>query len=297
MHVKRRMTGALFALLVFGATPAQAQLGGLIKKAAQKAAEKKVEEKVESAMPATPLAGEPVTEATLDALLQGLSVELETRDNAKQLWTAFEARSRDLTEAERAAGNEPEVWEKARGAVEGCVENSLDRSRDQHEKEAPQKMMMLTAPGKDNTALIAKLEALGKRMTDAHAKGDIPAYTAAVADYMKMLGFDVAKDSAAAFATCGRIPPKPASVVRIERLKAEVDTLSEKRRVAEVEGEARAAKAAGMPADKYALARERLWVWNEARKRKQASRALTKEEEALFSARALDITRIESILR
>ena len=103
-------------------------------------------------------------------------------------------------------------------------------------------------------------------------------------------------DSAVAFAACGKLPPKPASLITLERLKAEVGRLNDERRDAEVEGDARAAKAAGMPADKYALARERLWA-AAARKQKQVQRALTKDEDALFSARANDIRKIESMLR
>ena len=40
-------------------------------------------------------------------------------------------------------------------------------------------------------------------MSDAQARGDTPAYVRAFADYTKMLGFDVVKDSAVAFAACG----------------------------------------------------------------------------------------------
>jgi hypothetical protein len=213
------------------------------------------------------------------------------------MWTAIEAKSKEVTEAERAAGNEPDVWHKASADVERCVSRSLDKSNDLHQKEMPQKMMALTSPGRDNSALIAKLESIGKRMRDAQAKSDMPAYTRAFADYAKMLGYDPAQDSVVALSACGKLPAKPASMVKLERLKAEVGRLSDERRDAEVEIDARAAKAADMPADKYALARERLWAWSAARKQKQTQRALTKEEDALFSARASDIKRIESMLR
>ena len=297
MRAMSRKAGTVFALLALCAVPAQAQLGGLIKKAAKKATESKIEDKVESVTPVKPLAGDPVTEAALDALLRGLSLELETKDKTKQLLTAIEAKARELAEAERAAGNEPDVWRTANRDVERCVSNSLDKSNERHAAEMPQKMMALTSPGKDNTALIARLESLGKRMSDAQAKGDSPAYLRAFADYTKLLGFDVARDSAVAFAACGKLPPKPASLITLERLQAEVGRLNDERRDAEAEGDARAAKAAGMPADKYALARERLWAWAAARKQKQVQRALTKDEDALFSARANDIRKIESMLR
>lgn len=296
MRATVRMTGVMFALIALCALPAQAQLGGLIKKAAKKAAENKVEDKVESAT-AKPLGGDPVTAETLDALLKGLSLELETRDRTKQLLTVIEAKAKEVTEAERAAGNEPDAWHKASRDVERCVSNSLDKSNKKHEQEMPQKMQALMMSANANSAVIGKLQAVGKAMSDAQAKGDMPAYVKAYADYTKMLGFDVARDSAVAFAACGKLPPKPASMVTLERLQAEVRRLNDERRDAEAESDARAAKAAGMPADKYALARERLWAWAAARKQKQASRALTKDEEALFSARASDIRKIESMLR
>ena len=119
----------------------------------------------------------------------------------------------------------------------------------------------------------------------------------AMADYGKMLGFDVAKDSSVAFAKCGKFPAKPASMVKLERLKAEVDQLTEERRAAEAEIGGRAAKASGIPADKYALARERLLTWNSEGKGKSGRRSLTKEENDLFLAHASDIRKVESVLQ
>ncbi len=291
----RSIARAAFVLACVSAS-SQAQLGGLIKKAAQKAVEAKVEEKVEPTTPAKPLGGDPLTEATLDALLKGLSLEVETKEKTKQLWAATEAKAKEVTEADRAAGKEPDKWHTASRDVERCVEHSLDASNETHQKEAPQKMMALgTDPNR--AAVMAKLTAVGKRMTDAQAKGDTPAYLKAFADYMKMLGFDPAKDSVVAFAKCGKLPAKPASMVKLERLKAELEQINEERRAAEAEGGARAAKAAGMPADTYALARERLWAWNQSRKQKASRIPVTKEEDALFAARVSDIKKLESILR
>jgi hypothetical protein len=296
MRTTIRMTGILFALTAISAMPAQAQLGGFIKRAAKKAAEGKVDEKVEEATPVAPMAGDPVTGPTLDALMQGLSLELETSAKTKQLWTAIQAKGKEVTEAERAAGNEPDVWHKASRDVERCVSSSLEKSDKLHEQEMPQKMMALSSSG-NNSPVIARLEAIGKRMRDAQAKNDMPAYMRAMTDYAKILGFDAAKDSAVAFGVCGKLPTKPASMVKLEQLQAEVGRLSDERRDLENETDARAAKAAGMPADKYALARERLWAWSDARKQKKAPRVLTKDEDALFTARASEIKRVESMLR
>ena len=296
MRLPIRITGMLFALIAIAAMPAQAQLGRLIKKATEKAVDKKVEEKVEEVTPVPPMAGDPVTESSLDALLKGLSLELETSAKTKQLWTAIQAKAKEVTEAERAAGNEPDVWHKASRDVERCVNSSLEKSNKQHEEEMPQKMMQLTGSGANSPA-IAKLEIIGKRMNDARAKNDMPAYMRAMTDYAALLGFDAAKDSAVAFGVCGKLPVKPASMVKLEQLQAEVGRLSDERRDLENETDARAAKAAGMPADKYALARERLWAWSDARKQKKAPRVLTKDEDALFTARASDIKRVENMLR
>lgn len=300
MRASLRLTGTVFALIALCAMPAQAQLKSILNKAAKKAAaskvENKVEDEVESAT-AKPLGGDPITEATLDALLKGLSIERETQAKTKQLWVAIGAKAKEVSEAERAAGNEPDVWHRASRDVERCISNSLDKSNKQHENDMPQKMMMLMSSANANPAVIEKLQATGKAMADAQAKGDMPAYVRAYNNYIKMLGFDVVKDSAVAFAACGKLPPKPASMVALERLQAEVTRLSDERRDAEEEGDARAAKAAGMSAEKYGLARERLWAWSAARKQKQGSRALTKEENALFFSRAADIKQIENMLR
>ena len=276
-------------------TVAHAQFGGLIKKAREKV-EAKAENKAENAIPVKPLEGDPLTESTLVAVLKGLSLEAESKDKTKQLWTAIEAKAKEVNEAERAAGDEPDKWHKASRDIESCASRSISESEKIHEKEMPQKVMALNN-GKDNTAVIAKLNAVGKRMADAQAKGDTPAFQKAFADYGKMLGFDPAKDSAVAYAKCGKLPAKPASMVKLDQLKAEVDQLTEQRRAEEAEIGGRAAKASGIPADKYALARERLLTWNSEGKGKSGRRSLTKEENDLFLAHASDIRKVESVLQ
>lgn len=276
-------------------TTAHAQLGGLIKRATQKVVENKVEEKAENAMPVKPMAGDPITESALDGLLKGLSFEMETADKTKRLEALGEAKAKAVIEAEEAAGNEPSAWRQASSDVLSCVHESINASEEKHRQEAPARMMALMGnPNKRDIA--GKAEAAGKKMTDAQQKGDMPAYMRAVNDYMKLFGFDAVKDSAVAFAKCGKPPAKPASLVKLERLQAERDTIIETRRVAEVEVGALSAKAAGMPADKYALARERLWAWNVARKGKRRP-PVTKEEDALFTSRVGDIGKVEVVLR
>lgn len=289
------------AVLACVGTVGQAQLGGLIKRAAQKAVEKKVEnkveEKAESLTPVEPLAGDPLTAKALDAVLLGLSLEVESAKKTKELYAASEAKAAELTEAERLAANEPEVWRKASSDVMRCVDRSVSAAEEVHTQEAPQRMMALMQDP-SRSGLVAKVQAAGKQMNDALAKKDMKAYQRATTEYMKLFGFDAAKDTAAAYVKCGKPPAKPKSLVTIERLQAARDTLDEQRRTSEDESGARAAKAAGMPADKYGLARERLWVWNVTRNRKPPRRGgLTAEEETLFSARAADIIKLESVLR
>jgi hypothetical protein len=272
-------------------TAGQAQLGSLIKKAKEKV-EAKTEDKAENKASEKPLEGDPVTASTLDAVLKGLSIEAEGKEKSKQLWTAIEAKSKEVTEADKAAGDEPDKWQKAKSENERCVSRSIDASNKKHEEEAPQKMMTLAS-----TVNRAELEAVGKRMADASAKNDMPAYTKAMTDYMKMLGIDLAKDTAAAYTTCGKPPAKPASMVKLERLKAEAAQLADQRRAVEKVSSERAANAAGMPADKYALARERLLTWNSERKEKGGKRSVTKDEDALFKSRADDIKKVEAALK
>src|ERR1035437_2823007 len=139
-------------------TVAHAQLGGLIRKAKEK-----VEAKVEDKASEKPLEGHPVTASTLDAVLKGLSLEAEGVEKSKQLWTAIEAKSQEVTEADKAAGDEPDKWNKATSDKERCVSRSIDASEKKHEEEAPQKMMALNS-GRDNTAVIAKLDRKSKRL-------------------------------------------------------------------------------------------------------------------------------------
>jgi hypothetical protein len=280
-------------------TAAHAQLGSLIKKAAGK-----IENKAENKVSEKPLEGEPLTASALDAVLKGLSLETETKEKSKQLWAAIEAKSKEVTEADRATGDEPDKWHKASRDIQSCVSRSIDESNKKHEQEMPQKMMALSNDP-NLPAVTAELQKATKRMDDARAKGEKLtegagpwlAYTKAMANYEKLIGFEPAKDSAVGYAKCGKPPAKPASMVKLEGLKAEVERLTEERRAAEAESGARAAKAAGMPADKYALARERLLTWNTERKAKDGKRSVTKDEDALFKSRAADIKKVEAALR
>jgi hypothetical protein len=141
------------------------------------------------------------------------------------------------------------------------------------------------------------MQEMQQRLTEAMSKNDTAGMRRLNTQYMKVLGVDLAADTAAAQKTCGKPPAPPASYVATEKAAAELRDANEALRKVEVDLSARAAQAAGMDAKAYFMARERLWAWNTARKGKHGTGGVTKDEHALFTSRASDIQKVEKALR
>ena len=290
----RTVARAALLLACAGAT-AQAQLGGLIKKAKEKV-ENKADEATGDKTPAKKLAGDPVDAPTLDAVLRGLALEVQNQDQSAQLRKARSAKYEERQAAEKAAGTEIENYRKTSSVTDECIHGSIGDSNKSHEGVLQQKMTNIASDPK-GMDFVKKYTDLSQQLGAAQMKKDTATSTRVLAQMMGLLGLDPARDSAVAFAKCGKAPAKPASLVRAEALRKDEQALDDQVRGIEGGTVERAAAASGLPAATYALARERLLTWNLETKDKKKQVSVTKDEDALFRSRAADIGKVSSALK
>lgn len=293
--MKRSIICAMAILAVAG-FDAQAQLGGLIKKAASKVVEKKADEMAGKATPEKPLDGTPLGASALDGVLKGLNFELQQQAEAVRLKGIQEQKLAAWQKADEAGRDEADKYRASNEKVISCVSDELRALQDKHSEDMPARMMeMIQTPGGQEK--VKELTELGQRLNEAAQKNDTAATRRINGQYLRALGVDPAADSAVAFKKCGKMPLAPASYLETERRAKELRDANEDLRKVESDLNERAAAVSGMPAKDYFLARERLWAWNTARKNKKGTGGVTKDEDALFSSRAADIQKVEKALR
>lgn len=292
----KRSIACAVGLIVLASANGHAQLGGLIKKAASKAVEKKVDDLTATATPEKPLDGSPLDASALDGVLKGLNFELRQQAEAVRLKAIQEQKFAAWQKADEAGHDEAEKYRATNEKILSCVSDELRVLEDKHSEELPAKMMEMiqTADGQEK---VKDLTELAQRMSEAAQKNDTAATRRLNAQYLRALGVDPAADSAVAFKKCGKPPTAPASYLETERRARELRDANEDLRKVESDLYERAAAVAGLPAKDYYLARERLWVWNEARRNKRGTGGVTKDEDALFKSREADIKQVEKALR
>jgi hypothetical protein len=270
------LVGTALALAPFPA--ASAQLGGLMKKAQQKAAEKIAEKAVDKAADAglgpSPQFDEVVLEldaTRVAAVLRGLKARREMA-----LKVDLEGKQREAVRtdsvakvAEEASAKSRSRWEDSNARVTSCLNTVIAERQEAAMKGAEQRMRQMagramTAGGDD--AEMKKFIAAQQRMGEAMAKGDEAAAAKAQAEFLAVLGVNVAADSAAAKAKCGPPVPKPDDVERADRLRSAADAAGEAARAAENQVNEAAAKASQMTEPQFGMAFERVETFIKAPK-------------------------------
>lgn len=265
----------LFVLL-FVPLAANAQLGGLMKKAQQKMADKAAEKAADKAADAG-LGAQPkfdevlieLNEARLTAAIKGLARERDLRSNGDlagklKAAAALDSSSRAAMDRTRDARDR---WDDSRSRITSCIDKVLDERSKGHDALVRQKMAqyMLDAQAQATagkaSALPQKMSAIQTEMLQAFAKGDTILAVRKQGELFKLFGIDLAADSAAGRAKCGSIPAKPADVARADKLTEESVAAATAARELEQRAGEEAAKAAGMTLPQFALARERLEMW------------------------------------
>lgn len=291
-------TAALAAALVFTVSdPASAQFGDAIKRGAKRAAERAVADRAPGAAtsassdalaPAT--YGAPFTADTLSLVLKGLAAErplLQRRDAAAERRTEIERQRGELRHSSM------EVVDRYRAAdsrFTECESDFMDKLNDERNEKSDARARALAA---DPVAAKKYQDEIMKFSIEAQqfiARGDtVGLMHAQNAFYAKHLGIDVSKDSAAVRAKCGAPPAQPQALVDDSLLTARLDSANAAVRAIEDSIQVVGARASGLSAERFALARERLMVWKD--RRASGAKGFSAEEKALLDGRREEIER------
>ncbi len=286
---------ALTAVLVtFAPAAAQAQIGGLIRKAKQA-----VEKATDSTAAQNP-GGEELTQETVTSLLKGLraaSVKATERDALRAEQEQKQARLTALldqhdTEEQRFQLNSEKVRE--------CQDDFLSKAEEgRSDKMDAAGMSLMADPAKAQQYV--QLQAnYSQQLQAAQAKGD----TAAVNQLsqkrtdalMKLMGLDLHADTAAAVKTCGAMPTKPSWMVEEESLRADLDKMGNQVRNAERDMELTGVEQSGMKAARYAALRERVLMWMQAMDDGKKPNGYSNDEQKLLESHRSDFKAVRNAL-
>lgn len=271
--------------LVAVASPAQAQLGGLKKRAEKAVANKVAPKAAASGTRVTPTFDDAVvelTEARVAQLLTGFAAEAraaqknEASEAGRKDREAAYQREREAYERAHAA------WEKKGAAWDACMEKYRAE---------------MTARSQQGQSFVQstdtmKLKAIALRIQNAQQRGDMTEARRLTDSLTSMMGKAVAQYGTAdiekrANAECGAQPEEP---MRPEApaQPVSVSTLSD------------GSKASGIPEEQYRIARERVLAWlslgDDKITRGETTYAFTDSELAALNARRADLRQYERVL-
>jgi hypothetical protein len=201
--------------------------------------------------------GEPFDAASLDNALKGMRVYKARMTDIVAMRVQYLNLQNRRNDATDKGTKDVETHQSNQSKFRDCLHEKLagDPARMQKMQE---KVMSLAS----NPAAMQKYSEASQAMSNAAMKGDTVAMAKASAEMMKALGIDLKADTVAATAACGGAPKRPASVVEIEQLERQADSLTIRLRRAEIAAEGDAARAAGVAPSRFAEMRERLATYS-----------------------------------
>jgi hypothetical protein len=282
------------ALLVAAPQGAQAQFGGLLRKAAEKAVDKATgaEDKV-----ANRVSGAELTDDAVARLLKGLAVTADKIGERDAIKARYDAKSKELQELREANSGVINGYGEGLSNWQGCMGNILGKI----EKANEPKMKMAAMKAMSNPATQQEVAKLMQEMNDERTKsmetGDTLRLQAVQNRYValmnRIVGIDASADSATARRTCGSAPAKPAALTKVALLEAQGDSLSAQLRDVETVAQVAGAKAAGMDAGEYALQKEKVTVFMGAG---NAAGLLTADELKRVRAKRAELEKVKKAL-
>ncbi|HVZ76981.1 MAG TPA: hypothetical protein VG818_03270 [Gemmatimonadaceae bacterium] len=294
LRIHPRLAAALLAAALLTPLRADAQLGGLLKKAKDKVEQKQQENS--SARPSDAF-GPALTEESLPAVLKGLAVTndlLTQRDGIQKQRDAVNQRRSTLLSAHEA---ERDAWERAQDATSSCISTVLEKVNQKHQAEMQARLPALMADQAKFQAFQQANMKMSQELMAAQAKHDTAGINAIMSRFYKdQFGIDVKADSASAQSQCGKLAPKPAWMIQVEAQSDTVDKLDTQMRDLESRAEAQGAVASGMDAVKFAMARERLVNWLDGRKRGHYVQQFSSDEIKLFERHQAEIEKVSRAL-
>ncbi|HEV2642703.1 MAG TPA: hypothetical protein VGT98_08350 [Candidatus Elarobacter sp.] len=244
-------------------SPAQAQFGGLLKKAKETAAQKGAEKAIDKVGPQAPRAGgEALTATTFNQVLTGVRAADGILTQRDRLREQRKAELATLTQMESQNQGTRNAYEQANSTILSGRESSINDS--QRKREADMEARM-----KGDPQNMARMQMIAMKYGDAMAKaqqrGDTAAYAKAMRDVQaEVLGTDIYKaakaDTAVADAKCGRMPKKPAALAAQDAKDAAVRAMDDSLRTLEARAVTVGAQASGMDKVRYLELKERAFT-------------------------------------
>lgn len=254
----------LVAMLLTLPSIGQAQLGKIIKqKAAERVTRKAAEQAGVSQGTQTHHAeryteatiGRELDEATFNAALRGMSAVQREFTGVQAERTRLSTRVNELLPTAIPLDS---AWRERRARVEQCQRDYTDALMQRRQAQL-QARAVVPSMSQEQIRLTM---ALTDSATQAAQRGDSVTVERVNRRLMKVTyGIDVAADSAAAARQCGELPARPAAALELERVRAEIDTLMVRERTIQEQTMPNAARASGLPPQRFALARERILTW------------------------------------
>jgi hypothetical protein len=266
MQTRKHTAALLCALAIAAVVPARAdaQFGGLMKKAkeavVQKGVEKGVEQAGEKVGPVSP--GEQLTDDLLGQVLRGAQAADRVMGERDRVQAMRESKNKEYSALMEKNQPVHRAYDEANGKIMECRSASFDnlnRARDERNKKRLEELQA-------DPAFMGKMQLVamkyGKAMAEAQQKNDAAALTKVQQDYMKeLLGTDifadVKKDSVATDAKCGKLPAMPAALAQEERLQKEVSAADDSIRTLEAKAVNVGAQASGLEQVRYLQLKER----------------------------------------
>lgn len=259
---------------------ADAQLGGLLKKAKEQIVKPDATAPAKSATPTSNAQiGDPFDAASLDAALKGMVVvkakQAELAALNKQYVDNQEKRTALVDKNARVI----DEYGKKREINDNCISEDISARTPAREAAAQEKAMAVMSDESTRDEYVKVMTA----MQGAGAKSDTASLRKLTATYLKMLGMDPHADTLAAYKKCGRPPAMPASMIEAERMQKENDAIAVKVRVVENSADIDGARAANTTPAKFKQMRERLVTFSSSGSHWSSS------EKALLNGRKTEI--------
>jgi hypothetical protein len=293
--VGRRIASLAFAaalVLTVAPSSAEAQLGGLVRKAKDKVVRQAADQSGVNAA----VEGEDVkftavivelTPETLDKVMLGMRAGRARVDNPNG--RAALVKERDDAGNESSAlwnrhGDEINAWNDKRHAIDRCRRdafNALDKGRDE----------ALSKKAMTDPAFQGKIVAMMQQAALAQQKGDTTALSKLESDLRALRGESKA-DTVAVDKQCGATMAPNATEAKIRALQQKSWSIDAKIRDLDASADSEDAKASGLEPRQYAMARERIEMYLMRAKSESPQRGFNSNELKSLSARRADLEKL-----
>lgn len=289
--IARLALAAAFAAAIVPTT-AEAQLGGLVKKAKSKV----VREAGDKSGVNDAIEGEDVkftsvivelTPETLDKVMLGMKAGRARVD-------APNGRAQLVKERDDASNESSALWDKhgdainayndKRSANERCRRDAFEAIEKPRDEALGKKAM-------NDPAFRDKIMALTQQMALMQQKGDSTALSTFELEFRKLRG-DSKADTAAVDKSCGVAPAPHPMEAKIKSLQAKSWSLDAKIRDLDASADDADAKASGLEPRQYAMARERIEMYLSQAKSDSPKRGFNSNELKALSARRAELEKL-----